>query len=336
MSQPGFFNDNLNRSYPFTLGTAGVDVPESGLIPSLLQLPDDIIADCGFTIAASGTFDPAIHDVYLHQIRRPTAATLEFEFRCTDPTLAALPLVFVRTGNDTLYTYFVDSPTLYAAEPPSVDPIFPAYQPCGHPLWYGYAVFGDAAAVTARVPVGGAVSRSAASQTIVHPTLVTNMTGASVTSLNIANQDRTRATAPVGCDQPTWSFPVGETYVNSQCITGIAKVFAGYNLSLAQLPGSVVLTPVINGGRGTPCEEIPLFSGETGPIGHSNNRLAGDYLCNEVFRSINGIGGPAIQLIAGRGVSIVSDPTTNTVTVDVNLQSLSACSSEIVNVTEYV
>jgi hypothetical protein len=336
MSKPGFFNDNLNRSYPFTTGSVGIDVPDTGPIADLSQLPDDFVADCGFTIAASETFDPSLHDVFLHQIRRPTPTTLEFEFRCSDPTLAAMPLIFQRSAGDTLHTYFVDGPTLYTSEPPSSDPIFPAYSPCGPPLWYAYAVFGDIEAVFARLSVGDVIARTSPEQAIVHPPLLTNTTAAAVTSLNVANRDRTRATAPADCPQPTWSFLTGETYVNAQCVTGVVKLFAGYNLSLAQLASSIVLTPVLNAGRGTPCEEIPLFAGETGPVGQSNARLAGDYLCNEVFRSINGVGGPDVRLIAGNGVTVVGDPLTNTLTVDVNLQSLSACGGNTVDITEYV
>lgn len=336
MARPGFFNDNLNRSYPFTLETAGVEVPETGPLADLSQLPDDFVADCGVTVAGSDTFDPALHDVFLHEIRRPTLTTAEFEFRCTDPTIASVPLIFERSVGDTLYTYFVDGPTLYGAEPPSLDPVFPAYTPCGPPLWYAYAVFGDIEAVFARIPVGGAVGRTANEQAILQPTLITNTTAAAVTSINVANHDRTRAVAPQNCPQPVWPFVTGETYVNAQCITGTIKLLAGYNLSLSQLLASVIFTPVVNGGRGTPCEEIPLFAGEVGPIGSSNNRLAGDYLCNEVFRTVNGVGGPDVRLIPGSGVSAVGDQATNTVTIDVNLQSLAVCGSDVVDVTEYV
>ena len=49
MALPNFFNENINRSFPFQRATVGVDTPTEGY-PTMLQLPDNFIADCGFIL----------------------------------------------------------------------------------------------------------------------------------------------------------------------------------------------------------------------------------------------------------------------------------------------
>lgn len=337
MARPGFFNENAHRSYPFITGTVGVNVPPSGTV-SMLQLPDDFVVDCGFTVGFSETFDPVSHDVFLHAVRRTGQNTAQFEFRCNDASLAPYPLIFERTDGDEYVTYFNDGTLPYSSESESDNPAFPAYSPCGWPFWYGYAVFGPFASVSDRLSVGQEIVR-AAGQGIVMPSLIVNASGSRVTSVNVANKDRTRALAPTGCNEYVWVNGVGNTYVRSQCLSGNISIVGGYNMSAGQIGGgnNLVLSPAVNAGLGQPCGEIPLYTGETGPTGHSNNTLSGDFLCNEVFRTVNGIGGPSANLIPGVGVSIVGDPDSNTVIVDVNLNALAVCdASDVLEISESV
>jgi hypothetical protein len=82
---------------------------------------------------------------------------------------------------------------------------------------------------------------------------------------------------------------------------------------------------VINAGDGQPCQEIKQFPSEAPPADAVNNLLTGDFYCNEVFRSINGLQGPDLTIIAGTGVTVTSNSATNTVLVDINLTDLSTC-----------
>jgi hypothetical protein len=329
MAAPGFFNDNINRTYPFVVGSTGVNVPSSGAV-TMLQLPDSFVADCGFTVGSSKTFDPAAHTVYLYEIRRPSTNVLEFEFRCSDSVLLSRPLVVTRAPGDKFKTYFVDSPRAYESDP--------EYVTSGWPYWYGYVVFGEFADVTDRLSVGQTITRSSSSQSIVHPTLITNLTGSRVTSFNVANKDRTRALVPVGCSELEWDFDIGEIYIVSQGLTGFFSLQQGYNLSISSSAANDTwtFTPAVNGGEGRPCEEVPRFEGETPPIGSSNNRLSGDFLCNEVYRTVNGVPGPNFNLLSGPGVSIISDAESHTVSVNVDSSFLAVCGEDIVDVSESV
>ena len=55
MALPNFFNENINRSFPFQRATVGVDTPTSGTV-TMLQLPDNFIADCGFILGPESGF----------------------------------------------------------------------------------------------------------------------------------------------------------------------------------------------------------------------------------------------------------------------------------------
>jgi hypothetical protein len=55
MSRPNFFNDNINRTFPFQLATTGVATPGTGAV-TLLQLPDEFVADCGFIMGPESGF----------------------------------------------------------------------------------------------------------------------------------------------------------------------------------------------------------------------------------------------------------------------------------------
>jgi hypothetical protein len=339
VSRPGFFDENQNRSYPFQVGSVGVNVPASGPV-TMLQLPDAFVVDCGFTVSFSETFDPAAHDVFLYAVRRTGQSTAQFEFRCSDPSLSPYPLIFERSGDDKFVTYYHDGVLPYSdANSDSGDDLFPSYNACGWPFWYGYAVFGPFSVVADRLAVGEEIVRTTNTQSIVLPSLVVNSSGSRITSINVANKDRTRSRVSTGCNEYVWSFPTGQTYVRSQCLGGNVGIVAGYNMSLNQVGrgSNLAMAPTVNAGLGQPCGEIKLFDSETGPTGHSNGTLSGDLLCNEVFRTVNGLGGPAATLIPGQGVSIVGNPNTNTVVIDVNLNSLAICdASDTIDISESV
>ena len=89
----------------------------------------------------------------------------------------------------------------------------------------------------------------------------------------------------------------------------------------------------LKAGLGEPCEEIKLFPQEDPPIGAANNLLAGDHYCNETLRSINGLQGPSLNLIAGVGVSMLPNTITSTLIVNINLKDLQTCSYATVSET---
>jgi len=171
---------------------------------------------------------------------------------------------------------------------------------------------------------------------IVEPSLVQNLSGTQLSSLSLANDDRTRATSP--CipeeDQYEWPFailPEGESYEIKRCITGDVRFKPGYNVSISvdQNTNTILFGVGVGTGEGTPCEEVKVFPTEVGPLAastpFSNSLLEGGPLCNELVRSINGMGGPLVQIQGGQGVIIIPDPGENKIIIDVNLNNMDLC-----------
>lgn len=337
MAVPNFFNENINRSFPFQRATVGVDTLASGSV-TMRQLPDNFIADCGFILGPESGFIDGIHSVFLSKISRINASIIEYEFRADAPNLADSFLLFKRHINDPIYhTEFVESDVPYytpASQLLSLSISVPAVT-CGEPYWSGYLVTGPIDAVISRLAIGETIVRVGNSEAVVEPALIQNLNQSQVVSLNLANADRTRAIRPFGCPPNSWSFPTGHIYILQECIQGNLRLQPGYNMEIRQnsLTNTIQFAAKVNAGLGEPCEEFKLFTEETSPIGADNNLLAGDHYCNETLRSINGLQGPSLTLIAGVGVSILPDPVNNALIININLKDLQTCSYAAVSET---
>lgn len=315
----------------------GINTPPSGIF-TLSALPSDVIVDCGFVMNPESGFDEGIDLVFLYRITRLTTTVFEFEFRCTASRLLHAPLVFTREINDELFvTEFAESSTpeeadnsLAAAPPSSLSASLDPGE-CSLPLWTGFMVSGNMLALSERVATGVSVTREDTETAIVETGLIQNLDRSRVVSINIANGDRTRALRPETCPPNTWAFQTGQIYVYATCLTGDIKFKPGYNLSVNQdtAGNNLTFSPAVGVGEGQPCEEIPLFSGETPPANASNDLLAGDFYCNEVLRTINGLPGPTLALFGESGVSILSDVANHKLIIDINLQDLLVCNFSI-------
>lgn len=324
MGRPNWLNENRFRAFPFVDTTAGVNVPESGPV-TLRQLPDDWIADCGFVIGPQAGYDPAEHDVYLKSISR-SGVSVVFQFGCDAPGLYGHPLSFTRTISDEDYaTEHVDGDL-----PPedsqsySNNPDDPSV--CTEPLWYGYLTTGRMSSVAERLGDGDSLSREDG-DCIVEPALIQDLTAGYVSSVSLANDDRTRITGAGSCEDPSWPYATGGLFVSARCLRGELPWLPGYNCVILQdtTANGLVFQAVVNAGKGEPCGEVPLFDDEVPPTGSSNSLLAGGVLCNETIRSINGVGGPLLEILAGNGVTVTPDPENHRIVVDVDLNDLSNC-----------
>ncbi len=335
MPRPNFFNDNLNRVYPFKEGSSGVNTPDSGLF-DFYALPDNVIVDFGVIMGPESGFDAEIDEVFLYRITRVNASVFEFEFRGTASNLMHAPLIFTRSTTAELFeTEFVESFTLdEAAISLSMSGQLPVStsdsgvaEECGEPLWSGFMVSGDMQSLAARIPAGTSLTREDVYSAIIEPCLIQNLYLNQVVSVNIANSDRTRALRPETCPQNQWDFDVGQTYVYETCLTGNIKFKAGFNMSISQdvASSTLVFAPTLGAGDGQPCEEIAIFPGETPPVGSDNGLLAGDFYCNEALRSINGLQGPTLTFFGESGVSIITDVVNKKLVIDINLADLAVC-----------
>lgn len=341
MARPGWYNDNVNRSFPFRQGT--VDAPIVGSSPyNTSSLPDYVIADCGFTLGGQSEYVEGNDVVYLTSVVR-TGSLFVFTFQSSDDATGPYALTFTRAIDADLYELsYSDSDFPHIAD--SVSDSVPT--DCRRPFWSGYLVTGDmeklatfladGESFTRQIPIGGAR---------VEPALVQNLSDTIVNSIGLGNSDRTRAKSPTGCPAPEWPFQTycGEdpcVYAQTDCITGDIRFEPGYNMAIASNVSTNTITFSVQpgAGKGTPCDTtadggyngVPLFPGESLPEDPAtgvptSSVFGGGPLCNEVIRSINGAGGPLFQFKAGQGVVITPKPAENKIEVNVDLNTIDLC-----------
>lgn len=291
MASPGFFNENANRAYPFVADRT-------------TALPHALIVDAGFVMGVLSRFDAKSHGVRLARITRSGTSFL-IEFDCDAPELYGVPLAFTLTTstaryavafNDTGETGFSDSRNDSDTNE------------CRSPLWSGFVVTGDPANFAALLPSNGTVAFS----DVVEPCLVQNLAASIVAKLGLANDDRARASSPEGCGGPVEAADA--PYVANSCTLGRVVFSPGYNATVrySEAENSITFGAEVGAGRGQPCGEVPLYAGDAGGGGPS---------CSDVLRSVNGRGGPEID-VSGSGVTITPVPDENTLIVDIDMRGL--------------
>ena len=248
--------------------------------PTMQNLPDYYVVDCGFTLGGSVTYPlpiagvlPKIENaeaaVYLKTVSR-SGNTISFEFRCTDPQLHDdYPLTFTRDiSTHTEYDLeYLDSDS--PDNPENSSQSVPVA--CQLPFWSGYLVTGDVASIAENLDDGVSVTApdwalytddgSDAQKGVVEPSVVQNLARSIVAGVNIANDDRTRATPAnvktednsEGCNPYQWPFDIGLTRVMDQCLTGDVRFKPGFNIGIISDSGTNTITFPL------PIERLVLF-----------------------------------------------------------------------------
>lgn len=346
MARPGWYNDNVNRTFPFMTGTVSKPIPPSGVSSpyDIMYLPDYVIADCGFTLGTQSEYVEGTDIVYLTRVER-TGSLFVFTFNASDEGTSPYVLTFTRAIDADLYELsYSDSDFPHLAD--SISDSVPV--DCRKPFWSGYLVTGDMERLATELSDGQSFVRNTDTPSLwggrVEPALVQNLSNTIVNSLGLGNGDRTRAKAPTNCDPYAWPFPTdcGDdpcVYVQTDCVTGDIRFEPGYNMAIASNVSTNTITFSIqnNAGKGAPCDQttggeyngVPLFPGESLPEDSSgvptSSVFGGGPLCNELIRSINGSGGPLFQFKAGQGVVITPKPAEHKIVIDVDLNSLDLC-----------
>lgn len=305
MARTSFFNDNENRAYPFVNGT-------------VQWLPQPTVVDFGCLMGINSGYVEGQHRVWLAGIYREDFM-FHFVFRSDAPGLAGYELTFsfaVRAS--------VQYMAQYAACGVSVSP--ESLSECvDDSLWSGFMVIGNLFPLARQLDDEQSHDEAA----IIEPALIRSLVQGYARTLNLANQDRTRATAAEGCNPLCWSYLTGGVIERDTCLIGDIRFVAGYNCKIDEDASENTITISAlapadpDNVNGPPCVEVPLFPGESPPEGRT--RLDGALACNEVFRSINGIGGRTVSILSGNGVNITNDVDHHTIIIDVNLHNMAVC-----------
>jgi hypothetical protein len=293
MARAGFYNDNEYRQYPFVAKDTYAHA----------ELPTNLIVDCGFIMGLDSEFDSAVDTVYLYCVRI-LADRYEFEFRTTATGAASHPLIFTRPrGAESWINESVESAS-------ATGTTF-----CGsEPIWEGFMVSGhlaeDSSVATATLTFD--------QERVVEPALVQSLVKSYLRSVNVANYGRTVLD---GCATDPVTITEREIIVQAECLQGDIALAAGFNCEISQTDVSRTITvaPLLGANANTPVAEelcshygeLPLFDGEVPPTG--SKFLSGGPACDELITSINGIGGPNVNINGGEGITITSNPAANRV-----------------------
>ncbi len=313
MAAPSFFNENENRSYPFIFVSQD----------TANQPPHALIVDCGFVAGVKSRYSTTNNEIRLTAVRRQ-GSFFYFDFTADAPELFGVPLTFTRHVSDGDFaSEFVDSGTAGLSDSSESRSRSDPGSACNEPLWSGFLVTGRMAALLALLPTDGEVTMLAE----VEPALIQNLAASFVAKFALANGDRTRVTPSTDCGEDAVADEV--IRINTTCIVGDVVFRPGYNANVRQSlqDNSITLGAAVGDGAGQPCATLPTYPGEVAPDGSS--LLEGGQRCNETVRSVNGLGGPQLNLIAGRGVTVTSVPEENKLIVLVNMSGLALCFDSI-------
>lgn len=317
MAKPGFYNDNEYRAYPFIakrpiIAVDACGVPDSAPNAAAIALPNSAIVDAGFIMGLDSEFDEQQHYVYLAKIAR-TAGQISFEFRTNAPGADSQPILFTRGDSDSEWL------AEYAESTPG------APDCAVEPAWDGFLVTGPLSDLLEIIPSPGEIVLTPQDY-IIEPGRIQSLIKSYVRTINIGNYARILAKNP-DCAEESADEPERQIVVNARCMAGDLKLKEGYNCLIQQINRSNTLRVGVGATTVPPdaelClygSELPLFAGESPPDG--SKFLSGGPACDEVISTINGIGGPNVQLAGGTGVKIVTTQNENKILIQLAKNAL--------------
>lgn len=290
----------------------------------------------GVVMSEVAAFVADLHIIYLANVSR-TGDVFTFTFRTTAPGAADFTLVFTRDLADPEFSIEeVEAPPVLPVSSSSSSSSSSVATPPTGPLsiqdcrvgsvWEGYLVTGPLDDL-ADVLLDGESESFTVGQWQLEHSRIQDLSQNFVQSLNLANFDRTHVTDPEGCESSSASSVATDpTFINATCLIGDRKLIEGYNCSIRQevVTNSIVIEAIAGAGAGDPCDEVPLYDGEIPPAG--STLLTGGPACNEIIKTIEGVGGANFTMLEGPGVRIFRDAfDVNKLNVDFDLHDFAIC-----------
>jgi hypothetical protein len=319
MAKTSFYIDNQNRDFPFLSGTS------FGSLSTVVA--------CGFMLGHGTGFTPGVSTVFLAKILREHGR-FWFYFESDAPGLAGKTLIFNRSEDVedfvTEYADLIDDDpsSLSASDSASVVEDLGLCEFADS--FAGFLITGSLVELKSLLSEG----EHLLGQAIVEPALLQDLTGGYARSINLANGERTRYEPPNTCPDPAWPTTPAAMYVRATCIKGPVTFRPGYNSLILQnnFNNSLTIAAAVGAGLGEPCEQVPLFQGETPP--DDSAFLEGGPSCAEAVRMVGGITGPIVPIASGNGVSVEFQPDLNTIKLNVDLHNLAVCSDDALTADE--
>jgi len=323
MPNPGWYNDNQFRDWPFItrlqpIGTDFEHLSSSSDAP-VVDLPHSAIVDFVAIMEIDAEYtEEAGHFIYLYSIER-AGTTFTFTFRSNAPETGNYEVQFERDLTDPEFLMDWAEAVQLSAEP--TDSLA-----CGdEPRWKAFLVTGNLVELGTEISSGETVTY-AKGLWQVEPSRVQSLKDSYLRGVNLGNLPRTQVTLPPGCSE-SGSAAIEEPYIDATCLAGDIKWTEGFNCSIRQDAGenAIVIGAGVGSGEGEPCEEVSLFAGESPPQLYSPY-LSGGPGCGDILKTLNGVGGRRITIKAGQGFRVFADPVnSNTLILDKALDDFALC-----------
>ena len=258
------------------------------------------------------------HYVYLHSITR-AGNTIQFCMRTTAPDAANHQLLFQRELDDNEFKIeWEDASTVV---PEALDSLACPLQP----KWKGFLVTGNLTELGNLVPDGTTLLFYVGLWQI-EPARIQSLMDSYLRAVTLANKPRLVADPPAGCSRSSSSAGDDQAIINARCLTGNLKWKEGYNCAIRQdnNNNAIIIGAGVGVGEGEPCEEVPLYANESPP--EDSPFLSGGPSCTEIVKSINGVTGANINLVAGPGFRVLqSGAQANKLIIDKALDDFALC-----------
>lgn len=319
MANPGFFNANQYRDYPFAPRVSPVNEEgwSSSASMSATELPQACIVDFGAILRPSAAFT-GTDVVYLRSVSR-TGTVLNITFAVSNlPRAYSITFTIDTATAREFYTQWQDSDSIAVSG---------VLSECDNsPAWSAYLVTGDLSAWLEQLNDGETLFFVTGLWQIMQARLQ-NLAGTQVQSVTIANVPRLTVSQSAGCtsgSEAAAELQVAKLVYN--CMVGDIKLHEGFNCGMRYdlRDNAVVISASPGAGAGAVCEDFPVYPEEEKPAG--SPYYSGGPACSDIVRYINGASAADLKITAGPGFTVTADADTpNTLIIERSLDASIIC-----------
>ena len=320
MANPGFFNANQHRDYPFAPRVSPLREDEwsSSASMAAVELPQECIVDFGAIIRPSAEFVTGSDFVYLRSVSR-SGDVLYITLAASNlPRAYAITFAVDTATTPEFYTQWQDS------DVPAVETVLVECDEA--PVWSAYLVTGDLSPWLEQLEDGDTLIFVTGLWQIMRSRLQ-NLAGTQVQSVTIANIPRAVATTAGECSPESVAATdpqVARLVYN--CMVGDIKLHEGFNCGMRYdlRDNAIVISASPGAGAGVVCEDFPSYPEEEKPAG--SPYYSGGPACRDIVKYINGASATDFKITAGAGFTITADTNTpNTLIIERSLNASVIC-----------